>query len=330
MTPRPLFRRSLTIALSAAALFGIAPLSAQAQADWPSKPVKIVVPFPAGGSTDIVARQLALHLSNTFGQQFVVDNRAGAGGNIGTDLVAKSAPDGHTIGLSTSGPLANNKSLYKTMPFDAQKDLTPIALVGEIPLVIVSSPAVKAGSLKDFVALAKANPAQYSVGHPGNGTIGHLALEYFKTTTGSAPQSVPYKGDTPAMTDLLGGQIQAISAPVSAFIPNIQGGKLTGLAVTSNKRFPGLPNVPTALEQGIELEATVWFAIIGPAGLPRPVVSKLNQAINSYTNSAEGRAKLAQFGMVEANGGPDLLGTLMTAEAAKWKKVVDAARISLE
>ncbi|UUZ67616.1 tripartite tricarboxylate transporter substrate binding protein [Polaromonas sp. P2-4] len=323
-------RPFLQAALAACSLLFMAQTSVLAQTDWPNKPVKIVVPFPAGGSTDMVARQLAQHLSTTFGQQFIVDNKGGAGGNIGTDAVAKAAPDGYTIGLSTSGPLANNKSLYKSMPFDAQKDLTPIALVGEIPLVFVTNPAVKAANLKEFVALVKTHPAQYSVGHPGNGTIGHLALESFKSSTGVGPQSVPYKGDTPAMTDLLGNSIQAISAPVTAFIPNIQGAKLRGLAVTSKKRFPGLPNVPTALEQGIDVEATVWFAIIGPAGMARPVVAKLNQEINRYTNSPEGRAKLAQFGMVEANGPPELLGTLMNAEALKWKKVVEAARISLE
>jgi len=273
---------------------------------------------------------LAQHLGTVLGQQVLVDNRAGAGGNLGTDAVAKAAPDGYTIGLSTSGPLANNKSLYKSMPFDAQKDLTPIALVGEIPLIIASSPAVKATNLKEFVALAKANPSQVAVGHPGNGTIGHLALENFKATTGANPQSVPYKGDTPAITDLLGGQIQAVSAPVTAFIPMIQGNKLTGLAITSKKRFPGLPKVPTALEQGIDMEATVWFAVIGPAGMAQPVVVRLNQEINKYINSAEGRARLAQFGMVEANGGPELLGSLMDAEAGKWKKVVEAARLALE
>lgn len=298
--------------------------------NWPNKPVRLIVPFPAGGSTDIVARQLAQHLSTALGQQFIVDNRAGAAGNIGTDAVAKAAPDGYTIGLSTSGPLANNKSLYKNMPFDSQKDLSPIALVGEIPMVFVTNPSVKAQNLKEFVALAKANPKDYSVGHPGNGTIGHLTLESFKTSTGTSPLGIPYKGDTPAMTDLLGGSIQAISAPVSTFIPNIQGGKLRGLAVTSKKRFPGLPNVPTALEQGVDLEATVWFAIVGPAGMAKPVIEKLNQEVNRYTNSAEGKAKLAQFGMVEANGGPELLDKLMNAEAAKWKKVVEAARISLD
>lgn len=323
-------QRFLKAALTVAGMLLLSQSLAFAQDGWPNKPVRLIVPFPAGGSTDIVARQLALHLSTSFGQQFVVDNRSGAAGNIGTDAVAKAAPDGYIIGLSTSGPLANNKSLYKTMPFDSQKDLSPIALVGEIPMVFVTNSSVNAKNLKEFVALAKANPSQYSVGHPGNGTIGHLTLESFKTISGISPQSIPYKGDTPAMTDLLGGQIQAISAPVSTFIPNIQGDKLRGLAVTSKKRFPGLPNVPTAIEQGVDVEATVWFAIVGPAGMAKPTIARLNQEINKYTNSADGKAKLAQFGMVEANGGPELLGMLMNAEAAKWKKVVDAARISLE
>lgn len=320
----------LSATLAAAGALLMSQTAAFAQADWPNKPVRIIVPFPAGGSTDIVARQLAQHLGTALGQTFIVDNRAGAAGNIGTDAVAKAAPDGYTIGLSTSGPLANNKSLYKSMPFDAQKDLSPIALVGEIPIVFVTNTSVKAKDLKEFVALAKASPDKYSVGHPGNGTIGHLTLESFKTSTGTNLQSIPYKGDTPAMTDLLGGSIQAISAPVTAFIPNIQSDKLRGLAVTSKKRFPGLPNVPTAIEQGVDVEATVWFAIVGPAGMAKPVISRLNQEINRYTSSTEGRAKLAQFGMVEANGGPELLGTLMNAEAAKWKKVVETAKISLQ
>ena len=325
-------RRLVLAATMATALAGAGLLThgtAQAQA-WPAKQIRLVVPFPAGGSTDIVARQIAQHLGVALGQTVVVDNRAGAGGNIGTDLVAKAAPDGYTLGLSTSGPLANNKSLYKTMPFDAERDLTPIALVGEIPLVIVANPGVKARLLKDYVPILKAAPNQNSIGHPGNGTIGHLALEYFKASSQVAPASVPYKGDTPALTDLLGGQIQAVSAPITAFIANIQSGKLVGLAVTSKKRFPGLPQVQTALEQGIDLEATVWFAIVGPAGVPPAIVRRLNQEINKYTNSAEGRAKLAEFGMVESSGDPELLGTLMRSEAAKWKKLVDAARITLE
>ncbi|MCW5645049.1 MAG: tripartite tricarboxylate transporter substrate binding protein [Rhodoferax sp.] len=325
----PIRRTLLAASLAVATTLAMTPLASVAQGAWPNKPVRIIVPFPAGGSTDVIARQLAQHLGNTLGQQFVVENKAGAGGNIGTDAMAKAAPDGYTIGLSTSGPLANNKSLYKDMPYDSDKDLSPIALVGEIPLVIVSNPQVKAANLKEFLALAKADPKAISVGHPGNGTIGHLALEALKSSAGVEMQSVPYKGDTPAMTDLLGGSIQAISAPVTAFIPNIQSNKLVALAVTSKKRFPGLPNVATAQELGVNLEATVWFAIVGPAGMPRPIVERLNQEINQFTSSPEGSAKLAQFGMVHVKGGPDLLGTLMTAEAAKWKKVVEAAKVTI-
>jgi len=322
-------RTLLGATLAVATALAMTPVASVAQSAWPNKPVRIIVPFPAGGSTDVIARQLAQRLGNTLGQQFIVENKAGAGGNIGTDAVAKAAPDGYTIGLSTSGPLANNKSLYKDMPYDSDKDLTPIALVGEIPLVIVANPQVKATNLKEFLALAKADPKAISVGHPGNGTIGHLALEALKSTAGVDMQSVPYKGDTPAMTDLLGGSIQAISAPVTAFIPNIQANKLVALAVTSKKRFPGLQNVPTAQELGVNMEATVWFAIVGPAGMPKPIVERLNQEINNYTSSPEGNAKLAQFGMVHVKGGPELLGTLMTAEAAKWKKVVEAAKVTI-
>jgi len=319
----------LSATIAAAGILFLFHSTAFAQSEWPTKPIRLIVPFPAGGSTDTVARQLAQHLGKAFGQPFVVDNRAGAAGNIGTDAVAKAAPDGYTIALSTSGPLANNKSLYKSMPFDSQKDLSPIALVGEIPMVFVVNPSVKAKNLKEFVALAKASPDKYAVGHPGNGTIGHLTLESFKTNAGIKPIAIAYKGDTPALADILGGSIQAISAPVTTFIPTIKSDKLHALAVTSTKRFPGLPNVPTAIEQGVDLEATVWFAIVGPAGMASPVIAKLNQEINQYINSDEGKSKLSQFGMVEANGGPELLGKLMNAEAAKWKKVVDAAKISL-
>ncbi len=322
-------RHVLEATLAVVAAVALAPATSLAQGAWPNKPVRIIVPFPAGGSTDVIARQLAQHLGTTLGQQFVVENKAGAGGNIGTDAMAKAAPDGYTIGLSTSGPLANNKSLYKSMPYDSDKDLTPIALVGEIPLVIVSNPQVKAANLKEFLALARTDPKAISVGHPGNGTIGHLALESLKATAGVDLQSVPYKGDTPAMTDLLGGSIQAISAPVTAFIPNIQSGKLVALAVTSKKRFAGLPNVPTAQELGVNMEATVWFAIVGPVGMPKAIVDRLNQEINNYTSSPDGQARLNQFGMVEVRGGPELLGTLMRSEAAKWKQVVEAAKVTL-
>lgn len=317
---------------AAAAAFGLLAAAhgpaLAASTDWPSKPVRIIASFAAGGSSDLVARQIAQHLSTRYGQQFIVENRVGAGGNIGVDFVAKSAPDGYTLGLATSGPLANNKSLYAKMPFDPQKDLTPIALVGEIPLVIAVNPAVKANTLPEFVSLSKTK-SSLSVGNPGNGTIGHLATEYLRMNSGAKLQSVPYKGDSPAMTDAISGAVDGVSAPITSLIPNIQAQKVRALAVTSRARFAGLPEIPTAREQGIPLEATVWSALVGPANLPPYVVASLNNAVNSYVNSAEGKAKLASLGMAPLSGTPAELRQLMTNEAAKWKRVVDSAKISV-
>ncbi|HMS07011.1 MAG TPA: tripartite tricarboxylate transporter substrate binding protein [Burkholderiaceae bacterium] len=323
-------RRTFKFALAALCAGCAMQLPAWAQsAGWPDKPVRVLVPFPAGGSTDLVARFIAQGLSDRLGQPFIVDNRAGAGGNIGTDAVAKAAPDGYTIGLSTSGPLVNNKFLYKSMPFDADKDLAPIALVCEIPLAIMSNPSVPARNLKDFIKLVKSKPEQYSVGHPGNGTIGHLALEQLSMVSGAKLTTVPYRGDTPAMTDLLGGSIQALSAPITAFIPNLSAGKLNGLAVTSAARYPGLPQIPTAKELGIDMVATVWFAVVGPAGLPPEIVKTLNTEINRIIGTPYGRAKLQQYGAVVSTGSPDLLRKLMHEDSKKWQKVIATAGVTV-
>ena len=298
--------------------------------DYPTKAVRLIVPFPAGGSSDVVARFIAQGLSEKMGQQFVVENRAGAAGNVGTDAVAKAAPDGYTLGLSTSGPLANNKFLYKAMPYDSEKAFTPVVLVGEIPLVIVVNPALPAKNLKEFVDLARREPGKQSIGHPGNGTIGHLALELFKNTAKIDVLAVPYKGDTPGMTDLIGGAIQGFAAPVAAFIPNIQAGKIRALALTSRTGVPGLPDVPTAAEQGIELDAAVWFGVVGPAGMVRPVVERLNAEINRLLASSEGRAQLTKYAALVAGGPPERMGQLMATDAAKWKRVIEAAKITLD
>ena len=331
-TPRG-FATTSALSLALTALVAtMAPGAAMAAdaASYPTKPIRLVVPFPAGGSTDAVARLIGEKLSQSMGQQVVVDNRPGAAGNIGTDQVAKAAPDGYTLALTTSGPLANNKYLYKQMPFDADKDLAPVVLVGEIPLVIVSTDKTPAASLKEFMALAKSAPGKYSVGNPGKGTIGHLAFELWRHNAKVDLLGVPYKGDTPAMADLMGGSIHAIIAPITAFIPQIQGGKMRGLAVTSAKRFAGLPDIPTAREQGVDIDASVWFAVAGPAGMPRPVVDKLNKEINAILSSPEARAKLEQYGAIVGGGSPDKLGSLMRDESAKWKQVVETANIALD
>jgi tripartite-type tricarboxylate transporter receptor subunit TctC len=322
------FLRATTLLLGA--LFTLSGPAHAQQDKWPSKPVRIIAIFAPGGSSDLVARQIAQHLSTRFGQQFIVENKVGAGGNLGVDFVAKSAPDGYTLALGTSGPLANNKWLYKPMPFDAQKDLTPIALVGEIPLVLAVNPSIPANNLKEFVALSKSRPEPMFISNPGNGTIGHLATEFVRLNTGAQLRSIPYKGDSPAMSDAIGGTVDGVSTPVTALEPNIKAGKLRALAVAAKNRYPGLPDLPTATEQGVPLVATVWSALVGPAGMPKHIVAALNKEINQYTQSAEGKSKLAALGMVPLTGTPSQLSELMVSEAANWKKVIDSAKIALE
>lgn len=321
---------AIAVAVLTACAAGAAQAADEPVATYPSKPVKVIVTFAPGGSSDVVGRLLAQKLGEKFGQQFIVENRTGAAGNVGTDAVAKSAPDGYTLGVSTSGPLANNKHLYKDMPFDPEKNLTPVALIGEIPLIIAVNPNVPAKNLKELLELARTKPGSLSVASPGNGTIGHLAWELIKSTVKTDITHIPYKGDVPAMTDVLSGNVQVLSAPITAAIPHVQAGKLRGLAITSKVRFPAMPDVPTAIEQGINVEATVWSAIVGPAGMPKAYVEKLNAEANRIIASPEGQAKLAQFGSLAGGGSPDRLGSLMRAESAKWKQVIDTAKIKLD
>lgn len=325
-------KRRFALAAMAALLAALGTTAAPAIAAdaWPSKPVRLVVPFPAGGSTDVVGRLIAQRLSEKFGQQFVVDNKPGAAGNIGTDNVAKSAGDGYTLALTTSGPLANNKFLYKPMPFDAARDLTPIVLAGEIPVVVAAGPSTGDKTLKQFLDRARGKPGAVSIGHPGSGTIGHLVLAYMAQQANVQVNPIPYKGDAPGITDLVGGSVDALSIPVTSLIANIQAGKVNGLAVTSAKRFPGLPEVPTMKEQGVDVTASVWFAVVGPAGMPKDVVDKLNTEINAILATPEARDKMAQFGAVVGGGSSADLSKLMASEADKWKKIIETAKITLD
>jgi tripartite-type tricarboxylate transporter receptor subunit TctC len=321
-------RRLLSLILVLAGALACAP--ALAQPKWPDKPTRIIVPFPAGGSTDVVARIIAQRLSERFGQPFVVENRPGAGGNIGTDSVAKAAPDGYTLAMSTSGPLANNKFLYKSMGYDPEKDLSPVILVGEIPLVIAAHPGVPAANLREFAELARKQPGKLNAGSPGNGTIGHLALELFKTVTRTDMVHVPFKGDAPAMTDLLAGNLQIVASPVTSYIKNIQAGKIKALGMTSRTRFATLPDTPTALELGIDVEAYVWFGLVGPAGLPRAVVEALNREVNAILAAPDMRARLTEFGAQAGGGAPERLSSLIASDAAKWKRVIETAGVKMD
>jgi tripartite-type tricarboxylate transporter receptor subunit TctC len=316
---------ALCLSMAAGALFaGVA-----AAQEWPSKPVRMVVPFPPG-APDAVTRLLSQRLSTKFGQPFVVDNRPGAGGNIGTDIGAKAAPDGYTYVLSASGPLTNNKILYKSLPYDPMKDFTPIILVGDIPLVIAVNANSPARNLKEFVEMARAKPGTLNVGSPGAGTNSHLALELFKSVAKIDLQHVPYKGAVPAMTDLLGGQVHAVSAFISDYIRPIQAGRVRALAVTTRTRFDLLPDVPTAIEQGIDIDASGWLAVMGPAGVPRAIVDKMNHEMNLYLTSSEGRSKMAELGIQVIGGTPDRARAMMEADLAKWTPIIQARGIKLD
>jgi tripartite-type tricarboxylate transporter receptor subunit TctC len=303
--------------------------AARAQ-DYPAKPVKLIMPFPAGGGFDIVARIVAKGLSEQAGQPFVVENRPGAGGNVGADAVARAAPDGYTLGFLTSGPLANNRLLYRSMPYDADKAFAPIVLVGEIPLVFVAHPGVPVKNLAEYVQLVRNNPGKSSVGHAGNGTIGHLALELLKFNAKSNMLAVSYKGEAPALADVLGGAIQVVSAPIAAFVPHIQAGRLMPLAIAAGSRFPSLPNVATAREQGFDVEASVWAAVVAPAGTPKPILDRLNREVNAVLASQDVRDKLQQLGVVAIGGGAERVAERTAIDTTKWKRVIEAANITIE
>jgi tripartite-type tricarboxylate transporter receptor subunit TctC len=307
----------------------VLPAVALAQA-WPSRPVTFVVPFPAGGNVDVLARAVAAELSEKLGQQFIVDNRAGAGGNIGGAAVAKAAPDGYTLLFGTPGPIATNKLMYKNLPYDPEKDLAPVVLVSKSPLIIVAHPSTPARDLKELIAYAKANPNKINAGNPGNGTLGHITSELLQQHTGIKMTHVPYRGTAPLTTDLLGGQVHVGTDFMPTYVPLVNDGKLRALAVTSSERSPELPNVMTVREAGFPgFEATAWYAIVAPAGTPADIVRKVNAATNDYLKSQKGKAQLVQFSMLAAGGTPDDLKAYIASELNKWGPIIKAANISM-
>jgi tripartite-type tricarboxylate transporter receptor subunit TctC len=319
----------------AAALIAFVSVTSAFQAfamQWPEQVVRIVVPFPPGGANDVIARLLADHFAKRIGGKYIVENATGAGGNLGTDRVAKAAADGYSLVLSSSGPLANNTLLYKRMPYDPQKDLTPIALVAEFPMVLASRTTLAAADLNEFVALAKSKPGTLNVGNPGVGTMGHLTAELFQTKTGTMLQHVPSRGGyATSIAALLAGDLDLMSDVMNGnIIEMIKSGKIRGLAVTARERFAGLPDVPTAQQQGIQLEALTAFALAGPAGMPSQVVERLNAEVNLFVTSAEGKAKLAALGGQIAGGPPSAVTDMMKNSIAQWKPVTESLAISLQ
>lgn len=297
--------------------------SAASAQTYPTKPIRMVVPFPAGGTTDILARAVAPKLNEAWGQQVVVDNRPGAGGNIGSELVAKSAPDGYTLEMGTVGTHAINASLYAKMPYDHVRDFVPVILVAGVPNVLVVHPSVPVNSVAELIAYAKANPGKLNFASSGSGTSIHLAGELFKVMAGVQMTHVPYKGSAPAVQDLLGGQVQLMFDNLPSSLPHIKAGKLRALAVTSAQRAPALPDVPTVAEAVLPgFEASSWFGVLAPAGTPAAIVAKLNAEIAKWLASPEAKEKLLSQGANAAGGPPEDFAKHIASETAKWAKVV--------
>jgi len=323
---------TLRKALLAAAGVAIALGSGLAQAQaWPSKPVRIIVPFPAGGATDLLARSLGQKLGESLGQPFIVDNRAGANGNIGAGAVAKSPADGYTILFSTTGPLVFNRIIYKTTPFDPLRDFAPIVLVADVPLVVAANPSLPVRTLPELIAYAKANPGKVTYSTAGNGSMGHLTAELIQRETGMKLTHVPYKGSAPALNDLVAGVVNLSFDLAPTYVPQVKAGKVNALAVTTSARTPVLPDVPTVVESGVAgYQSFGWFAFVAPAGTPADVIEKVNAITNTYIASPEGKARLAEFGMGPRGGTPQELGAFMASELARWRPIAEPVAALLE
>jgi len=311
-------------ALSLAATLAIlAPHAARAADAYPAKPMRFVVAFPPGGGTDIIARSIAQKLAERIAQQVVVDNRPGAGGNIGTDIVAKSAPDGYTMLMGSAGPLAINASLFGKMPFDPIKDLAPVTLAASTPNVLVVHPSLRAATVKELIALAKARPGEINFASSGHGTPAHLAGELFNSMVGVKMVHVPYKGAAPALADLLGGQVQLMFSTMPPALPHVKDGKLRALAVTSAKRSPAAPDLPTLDEIALPgFEANTWHGVVVPAGTPRAIIARLNREIVAILHLPDVVERFSSQGAEALGSTPEEFAAYIRSETLKWAKVV--------
>ena len=317
--------------LIACLLLSAAVVTNAAAQNFPTRSIRLVVPFPPGGNIDITARAIAPGLSELLGQSIVVDNRGGAGGIIGIEIVTKSAPDGHTLALASSGTVTVAPSLYAKMPYDPVKDLSPIALLSYVPIVLVVNPALPAKSLKDFIVLAKSRPGKMTMASGGNGTTNQLAGELFQLETGTKFVHIPYKGAAPAVVDVMGGQVDMLFDQLSASANYIRSGKLRALVVAGEKRNAVIPEVPTLTEIGLKnCDAGTFTALMGPAGLPRDVVGKLNTAVNKTLAMPATRERFTSVGAQVLGGTPARLDANLKQELAMWTRVAKAANIKLD
>jgi tripartite-type tricarboxylate transporter receptor subunit TctC len=298
--------------------------------DYPSRPVKIIVPFPAGGSNDIIARIVAQKLTERNGQTFLVENRGGAGGNIGAETVASAEPDGYTLLLTAPPPLTINGSLYKKLPFDPAKAFAPVALIASVPIVLVVNPSVQAKNVGELIALAKAKPGSLNFGSSGIGSTNHLAGELLKSMAGVDIVHVPYRGAAPAMNDLLAGQIPFMFDNMPAVLPQVQGKAINAIAVAGTKRAEALPDVPTVADTIPGFEASSWFGLVAPAKTPAPALAKLSGELETILKMPDVKKRLAELGAEPGTVFGDTFGQFMTEETAKWGKLVKASGATVD
>ena len=321
-------RRSL---LQAGTAFSLLPTVLHAQDKYPNKPIVWVCPYAAGGNADSRSRQVAKAMSTILGQPIVVDNKAGAGGNIGTEAIVRGKPDGYTLGMGNFAPLAVNQTLFKKINFDPLTDLTPICLIERGPLILMVRTDSPYKSVKDIVAAAKAAPGKLSYGSGGIGGSHHLSAALFEHVAGIDMIHAPYKSGSAAATDLMGGQVQMMFEQMYAAMPSIQGGRMRALAITSKKRSPLLPDLPTMAEQGYpDVEVLNWQGLVGPKGMPASLVKQLNAVCNQALQTAEVKEKILSQGNEVGGGTPEQFAALIKAEAPRWAKVVKDAKIEAE
>ena len=314
----------------AIALLVLMATAASAQS-WPTRSIRLISPFAPGGGADITARAIAPKLSTALGQQVIVDNRGGAGGMVGVDLGAKAPPDGYTIVLATIGNIAVAPSLYSKMPYDPQKDLSPIGQAANALNVLVVHPSLPAKNVKELIAVAKQNPGQLNYGSSGPGATDHLAGEVFNTLAGVKMVHIPYKGGAPAMLELIGGQVQLVFSTISTAIGSIQGGKVRALAMTGNQRFERMPDLPTIAEAGLKgFEVNNWYGLYAPAGTPKEIIARLNAETVKGLAMPDVKTRLLDAGIIATSNSPEALAAYALAETKKWAKVVKDANIKVD
>jgi tripartite-type tricarboxylate transporter receptor subunit TctC len=321
--------KKVNVLAAAAAVMALCTAATHAQ-QYPSKPVRVIIPFPPGGPTDIMGRFAAETLTKAYGVQFVPDNRAGAGGNIGTELCAKSPPDGSVICVMTVAQ-SIAPAVYRKLPFDPIKDFTHVMLMAQLPSMLTVHPALPVKNVKDLVALAKSKPGQMSYASTGNGTSPHMLMEMFKSMTGTDIVHVPYKGQAPAVLDQISGQVQTAFNTAIGVIPHVKSGRLRGIAISTRERFPAMPELPSVEEGGVKgFDGGSWNGIVMPAGVPQDIVNRIHAPVAAELKSPAGKEAMLRNGAITSGGTPAEFTAFIKAEAAKWAKVAKFAKIQLD